>query len=402
MARIAQHTVASLLDPAMTLVAQGGLNGLSFRSLAQAVGISVSSITNQASTKIQLIEALVDEARRRDHLHCAPVLELAAASAPLSGDTLAEFADVQLEHWALLAPLEQIWWSELIQAAATQTDIAQILAPWLAEQRAFWLALSMATRRDDAALLAQALFAASIDERAHGTALQPLAAYRRLRRLGLGRLCHMDFAGRSKIARPGLFDHLVARLGEIEDPLKIDKEHTGAADIRQIELAVAAARVLAWDGASELTHRAVAARANVPVSTLAYHFRTSEDLLKGAMQAIILGLKNAMFVPDAEPLFGTGSSPGYFIARSTFTLALHASRSPQLLASAADMRRKRGVNLVHVLNANRPPDRKLDALGAQVLSIAASGAMLAEASRGVDAATTTASALVDDLLAAQT
>ncbi len=401
MGRTAQHSLASLLDPAVALVAESGLSRLSFRSLAQAAGIGVSSITHLASTKAQLIAGLIDEARLRDRDLCATVLRLAHASAPLSAEGLAELADLQLDTWAQTAPQAQVFWSELIQAAATQADLAQALDPWIADQRAFWATLCAATGAADAGSQAQALFGLSIDERAHSTALQPIPAYRRLRRLGLLRLCRRDFAGRTAQSPVALFDHCVAQLDDQTDDLRIDKEDAAAIDVRQIELAVMAARVLASDGASELTHRAVAARAGVPPSTLAYHFRTREDLLKGAMQAIILGLKNTIFVPDAAPLFAAEEAPGHLIARSTFALAIEASRMPHLVASAADMRRKRGVNLVHHLNASLPGDRQVDALGAQVLSVLISGTMLVEARHGREYAEQVSGALLEQLIATE-
>ncbi len=391
--------MAALLATALALVADGGLGRLSFRALAQAAGCSPSTITHLAGTKTQLIDALIDEARRQDDVLCRPVLALATGGTPLPAESLAELADLQLETWAQSAPQAQVFWCELIQASAIEPDIARALEPWIAQQRAFWLALAQATCHDDAALIAQALFGFSIDERAHGAALQSIGAYRRLRRLCLLRLCQLDFAGRGRNAQRALFDLLVAQLGDFEDDLRIDRNEGAPAAIRDIGLAVVAARVLVCDGASELTHRAVAARANVPPSTLAYHFRTREDLLKGAIQAIILSLKNAMFVRDADPLFGDHEAPGYLIARSTFALALEASRKPQLVASAADMRRKRGVNLVQHLNADLPQDRQVDALGAQVLSVAVTGQLLVDAPRGTAVAAQAGSALIERLLA---
>ena len=73
-----------------------------------------------------------------------------------------------------------------------------------------------------------------------------------------------------------------------------------------------------------------------------------------------------------------------------------------MLASAADMRRKRGINLVHALNADLPADRQIDACGAQVLAVAATGLMMAQAAQGVDAASRASNALVGRLLAART
>ena len=398
MARTALTTIGSLLAPAIAIVFEDGLNGLSFRTLAQSVGASVSSITSLAGTKVQLIAALIEVARQRDSAIYAPLLALARHAGPLSPEGLAEMADVMLETAAQTEPHLQVFLSELLQASATQPDLVPALEPWLADQRGLWRQLAEASVGDHNLLLGEALFAASIDERAHGTALQSIPAYRRLRRLCLGRLCRHDFGGRTRNGDAALFQHMFTQLGEVADGLGIDRGDVAHSEIKQPKLAGVAARVLVYEGASELTHRAVAARANVPSSTLAYHFRTREDLMKGAMQVIIHGLQHAMFAGGAAPDGESRNNPGYDIARSTYALALEASRSPQYVGSAADMRRKRGINLVRVVNAERLPGRQIDPLGAQVIAVVGIGATLATAHRGIEAARQASDAIMARLL----
>lgn len=383
----------------MEIVAETGLNGLSLRCLAQRIEISVSSITNIAGSKAQLLNGLISEARLRDAAVRSTILMLAAQSAPLSTQGLAELADLALEQGALAEPNLQVFFCELIQASASQPEFRQALNGWIDDQRAFWQQLSAATGRADSELVGDGLFALSVDERAHATALQGNSAYRRLRRIGLCRLCNLDFSGRGDSNDQIVFEHLVNQLGDVNDKIGIDRGDVIPNDAKFLAFARAAAFILVFEGAGALTHRAVAARAQVPNSTLAYHFPTREDLVKSAIAFIIMRLKRSVFEPDqSEP---TDNLVGYEIARSTFTLALEASRAPQYLGSAADMRRKRGENLVSLLNAQRPVGSAVDELGAQVLSVVSIGAALAEAQHGVEQAMHKSAELMHRLLSPQ-
>jgi len=398
--RTGQNTIETLYASALAIVAECGLSGLSLRSLAESSRIGVSSITNAAGTKAELLGHLVEMASRNDAVLTAQILGLATRCAPLSPVDLAEFADLALESGLQNGNNLSVFWSELIQASATDADIARALSPWIDGQRGFWMQLSALCPQQNAPLIGEALYTLSVDETAHGLALQAVPAYRRLRRLCLVRLCALDFSGRTEQSQMPLFDHLVAQLGEVSDSVRIDREPIAPFDKRTLIFADAAAHILVFEGAGAVTHRAVAARAHVATSTLSYHFRSREDLLKGAMAFIIQRLKHSLFEPESEQRIENSDDPGYSIARSTYTLALEASRSPQYVGSAADMRRKRGVNLVRQINAQRPAGPHIDALGAQTLALAGIGAILANAYCGVEAATQRSANLVGRLLLA--
>jgi DNA-binding transcriptional regulator YbjK len=82
---------------------------------------------------------------------------------------------------------------------------------------------------------------------------------------------------------------------------------------RAAEIAAATADLLTEQGPHTITHRAVAARAGVPLGSLTYYFSSLEDLLAGGAQVlvdrqllvaedVVAGIRGP--VPDARPVAG--------------------------------------------------------------------------------------------------
>jgi AcrR family transcriptional regulator len=401
MARTSVHSFSSLVVPALEIVAQHGLDMLTLRPLAHSAGVGLTTVTNIVGTKSELMKQLIDAARRLDHQARAPFLAMLAQPVKLTPTELAEFCDLVLEALTQTSPPVTLFLCEAVQAAAYDDEINAALQPWLRDQQDFWQQLTRAAAAPKADILAQALMAYSIDEMAHGCALNGLPDYRRLRRLCLVKLCGMTLSGEHAGFQAVLFDHLFDALGLIEDTIAIDKVVHPSREVQIEGFAGAAAQILVHKGAGAVTHRAVAAEARVAGSTLAYHFKTREDLIKGAMIHIIRRLKNSLYGEPANEPERSPSQVGYEIARSTYALALEASRRPIFLSSAADMRRKRGVNLRNIFNAERADDQKIDMLTAQTLSIISIGAGVLNSPKGIASAIETSYALIRQLMSAE-
>jgi AcrR family transcriptional regulator len=398
MARTSVHNFSSLVQPAFEIVAAHGLDMLTLRPLAQGAGVGLTTITNLVGTKSGLIKQLLAEARRQDYQARAPFRAMFAQAVTLTPPELAELCDFVLENLALSSSTVTVFLCEAIQAAAYDDEIDAALQPWLKDQEDFWYQLTRLSQTPGRDLLAKALMAYSIDEMAHGCALNGLSAYRRLRRLCLIRLCAMGFGEAPGGFQATLFDHLFDELGLIEDTIAIDKDSPAPRDIQIEGFAEAAARILVHKGAGAVTHRAVAAEAGVAGSTLAYHFKTREDLIKGAMVHIIRRLKNSLYNNGTNTPERSPSQSAYEIAKSTYALALEASRRPVFLSSAADMRRKRGINLKNVVNAERPENQKIDMLTAQTLSVVSIGAVILNSAKGIAPAVEASYALMRRLM----
>ena len=362
--------IRPVLQAAMALVAASGLKGLSLRPLAEQMGTTVSALSHRFGLKDDLVAALIDAARDEDSQFLDAWLARARALAPLDGVLLADLADAILEDMAGPHAARTQFYCELLLGAPSRPEIAAPLAAWRSRRLSFWRALVGSLAPVD---LGGALHAFSTDEAAHGLALGNLAAYRWLRRLNLRRLCDgvVPAAGASDLHEFAVFH---AALGELMDgpdgyrPPRLSEWQTNVAgDIAKLIIA---------EGADMVTHRAIAARAGVASSTLAYHFPRQEDLLKAGLEDIIARLHGRVYRPPHSVSEADEDLSSVEIARATFALALTATRTPGLKACVADMRRRRGENYLSILNRQVAGPSPFDRLSSQMLSITGIGQMI--------------------------
>lgn len=398
MPKVSAPPLTTLFQTALALIAQDGLSALTLRALAQRAGIGVSSITHLTGNKSQLIDLLIKRAMECDADLQAGFSDWIKASSALNAQELTEGIDLVFETYAVKAPDLVVFFSELVLASATDPELSQMLHPWRTAQAEFWSKIAALSAHPKAAQLPDMLLGFFVDEITYTPALECLLAYRRLRRLCLHTLLSFDFLPADPRRSSPLFDRLVAELGAIDDPLSFDKGQGFANDPKRDTYAYAASQIMVHEGLGTITHRSVAQRAGVAPSTLAYHFKTQDDLVSGAMVNIIRRLKETVAQGDGPTGSDTSAISGYEIGRSTQMLALQARRKPLYLGTAADMRRKRGINLTRKLNAGRPEGQGLNELQAQTLSILALGTLMLHAGHGLDVAQARAGRITSLLL----
>jgi AcrR family transcriptional regulator len=384
--KLASTSFDRLIDPSFDLVSKAGLGALTLRPLADATHISLSQLTSLVGRKSDLICGLIKAGRARDQILRQQILDLNSNLSQAAPDDIAELCDLTLDHWVQKDRAMAVFFCEILFASATDPALFIELAPWINDQLIFWKQLTEKLPWSDTGLPAEILLAYSIDELVHSCAHYMSADYHRLRRLCLQRLCRKQVAEHvPPDASEQIFRYLFDALGDLDDQIGIDKQIWAPKSDRARMIALTGARMIVDRGADAISHRSVAAEMGLPSSTLAYHFRTREDLLKGAMAGIIGQLKQSLSqgqLPDGQVAI---MNAGYAIARSTYALALEAGRNPAFIASAADMRRKRGINLRVSFN-RMGSAQTLDGLGAQVISIATIGQVLLSAHLGLPAA----------------
>jgi AcrR family transcriptional regulator len=365
--------IQPVLRAALALVETGGLRGLSLRPLAERMGTTVSALSHRFGLKDELLAAVIDAARETDGALLDGWLKRIEALAPLDGALLADLVDLLLDEMAGPYAALNRFYCELMQAAPTRPEVAAAFAAWRARRLAFWRAAAGARQHTElGAELGDVLHAFSADEVAHGLAIGDLSAYRWLRRLGLRRLCG------AVVAAPGVNDLAQfavchAALGALMDGP--DGYQPAPLTDWQAKVAGHISSLIITEGADAVTHRAIAARAGVASSTLAYHFPRQEDLLQAGLEAIIARLHGRVYRPhgvdlDAEDLSSVE------IARATFAVALAVGRAPGLKACAADMRRRRGENYMIILNRQTAGEPVFDLLSGQALSITGIGQIM--------------------------
>lgn len=364
-------TGQALLAAACRITATEGLAGLTLRPLAESLAVSVTVLSNHYGARADVLAAicqaaLAEELRlfttwRRDLI----TLEVLAPA------VAADLAEIILEELAVRQrPLSQLF-VELVQASTWDETVQAAFAPWLQARRQFWHEFGTRAGLPAALLDSGWLAGYFIDELAYSVLLNHAPPYRLLRRLCLRRL----FSGLSKrLDENGdtalfsmLFDALEYQPGE---PSVI--QGADLSDGWPGRAAHACAMQLSARGVSGLTHRAIAAEAGVPHTTLSYRFPTQQDLVIAGLEYIISHLLIAVDkagVTGNHQLLSEGDRHGLDVSRATFALAIAATRLPRLAPSAADMRRRRGINLVKLLPQLAPEAAGMDWLAAQVMSI---------------------------------
>ncbi|MDO6416286.1 TetR family transcriptional regulator [Sphingomonas sp. BIUV-7] len=368
----ADADIQPLLKAAMTLVAADGLKGLSLRPLAERLGTTVSALSHRFGLKDALIAALIDAAREADALFLDTWLARIRALEVRDGALFADLADAVLSDMAGPEALRTQFYCELVQGAATQPEYAAPLADWKGRRLAFWHAASEGLDQAD---LGDILHAFSTDEAAHGLAIGDLAAYRWLRRLNLHRLCRglIAPADAPDMRQFEIFHAALgapfAASGRYRPPELSEWQAKAAHHISALIIS---------GGSDAITHRAIAARAGVANSTLAYHFPRQEDLLKAGLNDIIARIDGVIHAPEEMRDTERYELTSVEVARATFAIALAATRMPDLKTVAADMRRRRGENLLVQLN-RETRDAPFDLLAAQAVSVTGIGQLMLDA-----------------------
>ena len=364
-----QNSCTDLLGPSFELVAQHGIGALTLRPLAAAAGTTVSVLTYRFGRKEHLLARLIDAAHQQERGFLAPWRARLERLEAMPGSAVAEIADALLDELAGEHARRSLFFSELVQASAWDTDIRAPLAAWLDSRLAFWRLLVSKQHPAPSIDLAAVLQSYSIDETAFGLTLNALPSYRWLRKLALRRLCAPDAAAAVRAGDQRMFRLFFDELAQLPDTVAIDREAVALSG-RKAEIARHAAAMIVTQGAEAVTHRAVSKAADLGVSTLSHHFRRQEDLLKAGLEEIIRQMWGRIEQPASAP--AARLTP---IWRATFAIALAATRHEELVASAAAMRRRRGENADRVL-ARMGLNRTYDTLTAQSISMAYMGQMM--------------------------
>ncbi|CAN7476712.1 TetR family transcriptional regulator [Phenylobacterium sp. LjRoot219] len=357
---------------ARALVAEAGLRGLSLRKVAARAGVSLGAFSYQVGGKADLVRQLVvDAAELRRQRHAAwsaraQRMDLAdpAVLAALIGGYLDEAALPDREHALTL--------SELALEAGRDPTACPEVGDLIRDEVAFWRGALDGV--PGGAAHGEAIAHYCQDELPFTLAIGADPDYRLLRAAVSARLAdRLRDAGTGGFAAG--FEAQVAamdaRAVDIRRPLAVD------ADSRRARIAATVAVLIEAEGVAAVTHRAVAAAAGAPNSTVAHYFRTRDDLLRAGVEALYLGSTGSTTTePDAEAQRG-----GRSLMRATRALVLAAARDDSLRPFALDLRRRRGEHmgaLVAPIGGGRP----LDAAAAQAAAMTISGAGFARQTLG--------------------
>lgn len=364
-----------LLAAATGIVAAQGLDGLSLRPLAQRLGISVSVLTSRFGARSGILAAIIAQAAEADDAIRDTWTRRLDQMQALDSEVASAVADLVLDEAAEQHRLLSLLFLECMQASAWDEEVRAASADWRAARAGFWNRL--ARQAGVPATLVSTGFVEGyfLDELAYSVALAHLPAYRKLRLLGLRRLFSAILPDPNA---PG-DEALATVLYEALDYPNHGVEVIHGADIPmdwRFAAARACAILITTRGAGAVTHRAVAALAEVAPTTLAYRFASHEDLVVAGLEYIISHLLRSVAEMEqdaARTLIEARSEEGLDVGRATFAVAIAAIRSASLAPCAADMRRRRGINLIRILRRRSAEYERLDLLSAQVLAVGCIG-----------------------------
>nr|WP_315251584.1 hypothetical protein [uncultured Duganella sp.] len=366
---------AALVAAACGIVNRDGLAGLTLRPLAEALEVSVTVLTSHYGARAEVLAAVCKAAGEQDQL----IMELwrgrLAALGTLSPAIAAELAETMLEELATHHRGLSALYLELLHACTWDASVPPMFAPWAEARRGFWNAFAERAGLAPALLTSGWWHGYVVAELAYGLVLGPVTAYRTLRRLCLRRLFAGGVADRGDAGDAALFALVLAQMQAT------DGSAAGGGDAaREPAWAAPAARVcgrwLAAQGVHGLTHRAVAAAIGIAHTTLSYRYPAQRDLVVAGLESIVAHIR---FAVDADSLSELqrlrieGDGKQLDLARANFAVALAAARMPELAGYTADMRSRRGNNLVKVFMKYLPQASGIDALCAQIISMGLTG-----------------------------
>lgn len=364
-----------MLAAASRIVAAEGLAGLSLRPLAQALGVSVTVLSNHYGARADVIAAICRAAREHDTQCLDHWRRLLAGLGSLPPSIAADMAEAILDDLATEQRSLSVLYLETLHACTWDAALRPAFEPWAAERRAFWHEFAQR------AGLAPALLECSwwqgyvVAELAYSVALNTVSSYRMLRRVCLQRLCAGGAAAAQDETSTVLFSLLTEQMQHREDGLA-GEPATGRSPEWTVQAARACGIRLAEQGASGLTHRAIAADIGVPHTTLSYRFPTQYDLMVAGLESIaahILLAVDAGNLTELQRLRVAGDGKKLDLARANFAVAIAAARMPELKDYTAGMRSRRGNNLGKVFEQYMPGARGIDGLCAQVVSMGLTG-----------------------------
>lgn len=251
-----------IVDAAIAHAGQNGLHSLTLRDLAQAIGRSTTVIVNLFGTKGGLIDAVGEEAMRRDAAFHADFFR-AGEGLPPGRDSLLAL----IQHYLRLRAADEAGFVRIWEALMLDADAGggrrDLMGRWNAMRVQFWRDyLSTGDRTADFSAL---LVAVLTIEQFYAGALLERPDYQAIAAEGLGGLVDrmLGLPEGSSTATFWYRDRLILP--------QAPSEGMRTESMRLKLLDIAADQILAG-GLTAITNRSVSAVAGTSTSTLAYHW----------------------------------------------------------------------------------------------------------------------------------
>lgn len=331
-------TKEAIIKEALQLVADEGLHGLTLRPLAQRSGVSVATVRHHLGDKASLLQEVLASVVSSDLAFLEswddPLRAWCESTASRASFAYIALVDAYLDRHLVNAVLVL----SVLHDAERTPELSPLLENWLRGwRRALGVLLAHADLQE-----ASLLVAYLIDDLMFSLTLYRDPNMRMLRFASLQRIFHTDDAVRGDQARD-LFLTFHDRLAPSTSTL----DRIADVSEKRRPLRDAAAAIALSDGISAVTHRGVAALAGVQPSTVFHHLGGRDDLVVAALEGVIAAFKGRLGDNNTHKFPGDDAEGSLrAVQRGTHGVALAALTRPPLREHAADMRRRRGENVV--------------------------------------------------------
>ena len=380
-----------IVDVAIGRATAEGLQSLTLRDLAQAVGRSTTVIVNLFGSKAGLLQAVGEEAIRRDEVFHARFFESAVGLPPARDPLLALVQRYLRLRASTDAGFVRIW-EALLLAPAVADETRDLLRRWEALRHDAWRAhLATAPRLAD---FAEPLVACLAIEQFYAGALLGRADYEAIAAEGLGALVDRAL-DRSEGPATATFWY---RENLVLPRAPTDGLEPGS--IRRKLLDIAADQILAG-GLAAITNRSVSAVAGTSTSTIAYHwpdmrrfvldavwhsvFRDMPRYLAGQRpEGDPAGADLESWARIMSPTVSIGPEEGFYVryARLIASVCVEARRDPSLRDLAMLLRGPEGGGTYYNSAGVWPAGFDLTRLAATRFALWIKGAALVSAATG--------------------
>lgn len=325
------QSASLVVSAARTQVAEEGLRGLSLRKVATRAGNSRGGVMSQAGGKAGLVASLIADAlefQRRKHKRW---LALTAGLDTSSSDVIATIIRSFLNEAVTQEREQSLVLCELVAESARKKEHHRDLVELIREEDIFWR--DMQRNAPDGDILGWAITNYYRDELPFALALQGNAEYHLLRSATIARLAQR-FAGIGGRGFAQGFDRFISQADAQPD---VGAEKQSRKLLRLQEIGRATAGLIKREGVTGVSHRSVAAAANIPKSSIANHFRTREDLLRAGLSEIYREVTATVSLSAPKD-----AVPDMALSIASHSIAVEAVRDPSLLPSALNLRKMRG------------------------------------------------------------
>lgn len=354
---------AALIAATLEELAAHGLERVSLRRVAAAVGRSTTAIFQHFGDKARLLEASLAVALERE---CAAHDAMAATveGLALDHDALAGVVTLYIEQRAI-DPAARVW-REILFKSAQFDPAAALLGRWHAMRIVFWDRIC--ARTPTGVQLPPLLAAYTAMEEAYAQVLQGEVGYTLVLRETIGRLLDGAFDRAASVSDP------VATWSETHTAAPPAPERKGDAALGDTLLDLAA-REIFQHGVSVLNHRRLTALAGASPAMIIYHFGDTATFTTAAIwHALMQGLPSYLHRDDTDTAVratmaewaatlaqtvsrsATGASAGFYIAyaRIVGQVCLRAQREPTHVPLIRYLRAIEGAGVHHASQSSWP------------------------------------------------